>query len=128
MSGEYSSDYMSYTVHIPPMLDNQPMDTSVAAKSEEQYVSNFLFTGGFNSVTRAHLMDNMIESKVSHPQMAGSKGSYCAMQTCDGKVMKRIVMHNFRYYLRKSILLDTAHHFFQAVQENVGGWVEEMAT
>ncbi|KAK4385742.1 Cellulose synthase-like protein D4 [Sesamum angolense] len=65
-----------------------PMDTSVAAKAEEQYVSNSLFTGGFNSVTRAHLMDKVIDSEVSHPQMAGSKGSSCAMQACDGKVMK----------------------------------------
>ncbi|GAU34727.1 hypothetical protein TSUD_17000 [Trifolium subterraneum] len=58
MSSEPSADYMNYTVHIPPTPDNQPMDsTSVAMKAEEQYVSNSLFTGGFNSVTRAHLMD-----------------------------------------------------------------------
>ncbi|CAK9143607.1 unnamed protein product [Ilex paraguariensis] len=88
MSGEFSGDYMNYTVHIPPTPDNQPMDTSVAAKAEEQYVSNSLFTGGFNSVTRAHLMDKVIESEVSHPQMAGAKGSLCNMPVCDGKVMK----------------------------------------
>ncbi|XP_073136416.1 cellulose synthase-like protein D4 isoform X1 [Henckelia pumila] len=89
VSGDLSSrDYMNYTVHIPPTPDNQPMDTSVAAKAEEQYVSNSLFTGGFNTVTRAHLMDKVIDSKVSHPQMAGSKGSFCAMPACDGKVMR----------------------------------------
>ncbi|KAK4487955.1 hypothetical protein RD792_003693 [Penstemon davidsonii] len=88
LSGEFSGDYMNYTVHIPPTPDNQPMDTSVAAKAEEQYVSNSLFTGGFNSVTRAHLMDKVIDSEVSHPQMAGSKGSSCAMPACDGKIMK----------------------------------------
>ncbi|CAN4118039.1 unnamed protein product [Withania somnifera] len=88
MSGELSGDYMNYTVQIPPTPDNQPMDTSIAAKAEEQYVSNSLFTGGFNSVTRAHLMDKVIESKVSHPQMAGSKGSSCSMPACDGKIMK----------------------------------------
>ncbi|XP_059647347.1 cellulose synthase-like protein D4 [Cornus florida] len=88
MSGEISGDYMNYTVHIPPTPDNQPMDTSVATKAEEQYVSNSLFTGGFNSVTRAHLMDKVIESEVTHPQMAGSKGSACSMPACDGKVMK----------------------------------------
>ncbi|CAN0926996.1 Cellulose synthase-like protein D4 [Linum grandiflorum] len=89
MSGELSGDYMNYTVHIPPTPDNQPMETSsVAAKAEEQYVSNSLFTGGFNSVTRAHLMDKVIESQVSHPQMAGARGSSCAMPACDGKVMK----------------------------------------
>ncbi|KAK1314751.1 Cellulose synthase-like protein D4 [Acorus calamus] len=89
MSGEISGDYMNYTVHIPPTPDNQPMDASgVAAKAEEQYVSNSLFTGGFNSVTRAHLMDKVIESEVTHPQMAGAKGSACAMPACDGKVMR----------------------------------------
>ncbi|BFG42522.1 hypothetical protein CerSpe_287950 [Prunus speciosa] len=88
MSGELSGDYMNYTVHIPPTPDNQPMDTSVAVKAEEQYVSNSLFTGGFNSVTRAHLMDKVIDSEVTHPQMAGAKGSACMMPSCDGKVMK----------------------------------------
>ncbi|KAL3731041.1 hypothetical protein ACJRO7_027980 [Eucalyptus globulus] len=88
MSGELSGDYMNYTVHIPPTPDNQPMDSSVAVKAEEQYVSNSLFTGGFNSVTRAHLMDKVIESEVSHPQMAGAKGSSCSMPACDGKIMK----------------------------------------
>ncbi|KAM7258350.1 hypothetical protein ACFE04_014091 [Oxalis oulophora] len=89
MSGEFSGDYSNYTVHIPQTPDNQPMDSSnVAVKAEEQYVSNSLFTGGFNSVTRAHLMDKVIESEVTHPQMAGSKGSNCGMHACDGKVMK----------------------------------------
>lgn len=87
-SGEQSGDYTNYTVHIPATPDNQPAETSVATKAEEQYVSNSLFTGGFNSVTRAHLMDKVIDSEVTHPQMAGSKGSSCAMPACDGKVMK----------------------------------------
>jgi len=89
ISGELSGlNYMNYTVQIPLTPDNQPMDTSVAVKTEEQYVSNSLFTGGFNNVTRAHLMDKVIESEVSHPQMAGSKGSSCAMPACDGMIMK----------------------------------------
>jgi len=87
MNSDVSGDYMNYTVHIPPTPDNQPMDsTSVAMKAEEQYVSNSLFTGGFNSVTRAHLMDKVIDSEVTHPQMAGSKGSACSI--CDGRVMR----------------------------------------
>lgn len=92
-SEQSSGDYMNYTVHIPPTPDNQPMDESgeaanVAQKAEEQYVSNSLFTGGFNSVTRAHLMDKVIDSEVNHPQMAGSKGSRCGMPACDGSVMR----------------------------------------
>ncbi|XXG57484.1 hypothetical protein AAC387_Pa03g4623 [Persea americana] len=89
MSGEMTGDYTNYTVQIPLTPDNQPMDgSSVAVKAEEQYVSNSLFTGGFNSATRAHLMDKVIESEVNHPQMAGSKGSSCSMPACDGKVMR----------------------------------------
>ncbi|KAI4340805.1 hypothetical protein MLD38_025608 [Melastoma candidum] len=82
-----SSDFVNYTVHIPPTPDNQPMDVSISQKVEEQYVSNSLFTGGFNSVTRAHLMDKVIDSGASHPQMAGAKGSSCAIPGCDAKVM-----------------------------------------
>ncbi|KAK9672795.1 hypothetical protein RND81_12G125300 [Saponaria officinalis] len=89
MSGEYSGDYMNYTVHIPPTPDNQPMDdSSVAAKAEEQYVSNSLFTGGFNSVTRAHLMDKMTDSEASQQDKdARRRAGFCQMPVCDGKAM-----------------------------------------
>ncbi|XP_052210061.1 cellulose synthase-like protein D3 isoform X2 [Diospyros lotus] len=82
-----SGEYANYTVQIPLTPDNQPMDPSISQRVEEQYVSNSMFTGGFNSVTRAHLMDKVIESETSHPQMAGAKGSRCAIPGCDGKVM-----------------------------------------
>uniref|UniRef100_A0A7C9DX19 Cellulose synthase (UDP-forming) n=1 Tax=Opuntia streptacantha TaxID=393608 RepID=A0A7C9DX19_OPUST len=83
-----SSEYANYTVQIPPTPDNQPMaDPTISQRVEEQYVSNSLFTGGFNSVTRAHLMDKVIDSEASHPQMAGAKGSSCAIPGCDGNVM-----------------------------------------
>ncbi|KAK6934939.1 hypothetical protein RJ641_035094 [Dillenia turbinata] len=87
-----STELSSYTVQIPSTPDNQPLqlfpiDPSVSRKVEEQYVSNSLFTGGFKSVTLAHLMDKVIESKANHPQMAGTKGSSCAIPGCDGKVM-----------------------------------------
>lgn len=82
-----STEFMNYTVHIPPTPDNQPMDPSISQRVEEQYVSNSLFTGGFNSVTRAHLMDKVIDSETSHPQMAGAKGSSCKIPGCDGIVM-----------------------------------------
>ncbi|KAJ1257590.1 hypothetical protein BS78_10G008100 [Paspalum vaginatum] len=88
--GDFSPDrqeFLSYHVHIPATPDNQPMDPAISARVEEQYVSNSLFTGGFNSVTRAHLMDKVIDAEASHPQMAGAKGSSCAVNGCDGKVM-----------------------------------------
>ncbi|KAL0452326.1 UNVERIFIED_CONTAM: Cellulose synthase-like protein D3 [Sesamum latifolium] len=81
-----SSDYLNYTVHIPPTPDNQPSNP-VSQKVEEQYVSSSLFTGGYNSITRAHLMDKVIDSDANHPQMAGVKGSSCAINGCDGKAM-----------------------------------------
>ncbi|CAM8989706.1 unnamed protein product [Rhodiola kirilowii] len=84
---EIGSTDLNYTVHMPPTPDNNPIDTSMSQKVEEQYVSSSLFTGGFNSVTRAHLMDKVIESKTNHPQMAGAKGSSCAIPGCDAKVM-----------------------------------------
>jgi hypothetical protein len=91
-AGNFSPDrddeFLSYHVHIPATPDNQPaMDPAISARVEEQYVSNSLFTGGFNSVTRAHLMDKVTDSDASHPQMAGAKGSSCAVRGCDGKVM-----------------------------------------
>ncbi|KAL2527000.1 Cellulose synthase-like protein D4 [Abeliophyllum distichum] len=70
------------------------MGTSAVAKGEEQYVSNSLFAGGFNSVTCVHLMYKIIESEVSDPYMAGSKGSSCAMPAWDGKVMKKVEVRN----------------------------------
>ncbi|CAH9110957.1 unnamed protein product [Cuscuta europaea] len=84
LDSELGSEFMNYVVHIPPTPDNQPM---VSQKVEEQYVSNSLFTGGFNSATRAHLMDKVIESESNHPQMAGTKGSSCSIPGCDSKVM-----------------------------------------
>ncbi|KAJ9554838.1 hypothetical protein OSB04_009452, partial [Centaurea solstitialis] len=87
-AGETSGNYTNYTVHIPSTPDNLPTETSVATKAEEQYVSNSLFTGGFNSVTRAHLMDKVTDSDVNHPQMAGLKGSLCSMPNCGDTVMK----------------------------------------
>lgn len=83
-----NSEYANYTVQIPQTPDNQPMvDPTISQRVEEQYVSNSLFTGGFNSVTRAHLMDKVFDSEASHPQMAGAKGSSCAVPGCDGNVM-----------------------------------------
>lgn len=81
----------TYTVHIPPTPDNQPMEISLerstSRRVEDQYASSSLFTGGFNQVTRAHLKEKVIESDSSHPQMTGAKGSSCAVPGCDGKVM-----------------------------------------
>ncbi|PKU62937.1 Cellulose synthase-like protein D4 [Dendrobium catenatum] len=60
-------------------MDAQSMDL----KAEEEYVSNCIFTGGFNTETKAHYI-----GKVNHSQMAGSKSfSSCTMPACDRKLM-----------------------------------------
>ncbi|KAK8940449.1 Cellulose synthase-like protein D2 [Platanthera zijinensis] len=95
-SAASSKEFLSYHVYIPPTPDNQlpvdpdaspDLDPSISARVEEQYVSNSLFTGGFNSVTRAQLMNKVIDSETTHPQMAGAKGSSCATHGCGTRVM-----------------------------------------
>lgn len=80
-----SMDFADYTVHLPPTPDNQPMAAAVAARVEEQYVSHSLFTGGFNTVTRAHLMDKVTDS--ADDDGPGRRLPTCAVSGCDGKVM-----------------------------------------
>ncbi|XP_020104500.1 cellulose synthase-like protein D1 [Ananas comosus] len=89
-----SMDFQDYHVHIPMTPDNQPMDEpidprGISAKVEEQYVNNSLFTGGFNTITRAHLMDKVVDA--GHVQMTGAGGpkvSTCSIQGCDAKLVK----------------------------------------
>ncbi|KAF8027154.1 hypothetical protein BT93_E0156 [Corymbia citriodora subsp. variegata] len=86
-----SADFATYTVHVPPTPDNQPMELSKLSSSkervEDQYASSSLFTGGYNLATRASLKEKVIESETSHPQMTGVNGSECALPGCDGRVM-----------------------------------------
>ena len=88
-----SGEYATYTVHIPVTPDNQPSPMAIQLErrasriAEEQYTTNSIFTGGHNCVTRAHVMDKVIGTDSTHPQMAGAKGSVCAIQGCDAKIM-----------------------------------------
>ncbi|KAA8528901.1 hypothetical protein F0562_033611 [Nyssa sinensis] len=74
-----SGEFMNYTVQIPPTPDNKPMDASISQRVEEQYVSSSLFTGGFNSVTRAHLMDKV---------MSDERGKDILPCECDFKICR----------------------------------------
>ncbi|RWR94241.1 cellulose synthase-like protein D5 [Cinnamomum micranthum f. kanehirae] len=87
---EVSSEFVSYTVHIPPTPDHQPMsaslsslpeDSGIGEKPKRSFISGTMFTGGFNSVTRGHVA----ESSNDQPQMAKSMGMFCGMKGCDGK-------------------------------------------
>ena len=93
---ELGSDF-EYTVQIPSTPDHQlmsstptvrPMDPGIAAKAEQQFVSSTIFTGGFNSVTRGHVMEKMMEGDANHPQLACARGAVCSVDGCDGNAMR----------------------------------------
>ena len=93
---EMGSEFL-YTVQIPATPDNQPMsgtpsvrpmDPGIAGKAEQQFVSSTIFTGGFKSVTRGHVMEKMMEGEGNHPQLACARGAVCAVEGCDGKAMR----------------------------------------
>ena len=92
-------DDMDYTVHIPATPDNQPMGAAasaagdpatIAAKAEQQAVSETMFTGGFESLTRGRHLHKMTDSEaVSHPQITGARGRrLCGVEGCDSKAMR----------------------------------------
>ncbi|KAL5229999.1 hypothetical protein ABZP36_028775 [Zizania latifolia] len=86
LDSEISSvDFQDYHVHIPMTPDNQPMEEQAAA-DDHHYVSSSLFTGGFNSVTRAHVMDKQPSSAARRAAAAAS--STCMVQGCDSKIMR----------------------------------------
>lgn len=90
-----NSAFMNYTVHMPPTPDHGPMsgsrsfsmdpDLRLSGKTEQQMVSSTIFTGGFNCVTRGHIMEKTVD-----PEMGGdcSRGLVCAMEGCDAKAMR----------------------------------------
>eukprot|EP00250_Pteridium_aquilinum_P018345 c24043_g1_i2 orf=2723-4573(+) len=99
-SSEVGSVTGGYTVVIPPTPDNQymggghdsisdRMDPNIASKADQQMVSSSIFTGGFNSLTRSHMLDKMTDGAADdHPQMAGSRGGTCRMNGCDQRVIR----------------------------------------
>jgi hypothetical protein len=84
-----SVEFVTYTVHIPPTPDNQPVEIPAEneKKMERSFTSNSMFTGGHNCATRAHLKEKTIESQTSHPRGAGANGSFCAVPGCDAQVI-----------------------------------------
>ncbi|KAJ4809024.1 Cellulose synthase-like protein [Rhynchospora pubera] len=84
LDSEISSVDMDYHVHIPMTPDHDPpMDDMDPHKQEDQYTGS-IFTGGFNSATRAHVMTDSRGSG-GHVQMSNA-GSTCMLPGCDGKV------------------------------------------
>ncbi|KAJ4974794.1 hypothetical protein NE237_007968 [Protea cynaroides] len=90
---EVSPEFVNYTVHIPPTPDHQPMNSSQSSllnqdvtdpgKPNRNYISGTIFTGGFSSVTRGHV----IECSSHRPEILKSMAMICSMNGCDGKAL-----------------------------------------
>ncbi|KAF5726349.1 Cellulose synthase-like D5 [Tripterygium wilfordii] len=87
---EVNSEFVTYTVHIPPTPDHQSIAASQSSLQEEKtrpdrsFISGTIFTGGFNSVTRGHVIEcSMEQSELVKP------GLVCGMKGCDDKSMKQ---------------------------------------
>ncbi|CAJ2631962.1 unnamed protein product [Trifolium pratense] len=89
---ETTSEYVSYTVHIPPTPDRMPLSSSQTSLPEENtkintnksYISGTIFTGGFNSVTRGHVM----ECSNDRDDLPLKSKLICAMKGCDEDAIK----------------------------------------
>lgn len=91
---EVNSEFVTYTVHIPPTPDHQPMSASQTSLNEEtknsckfenvNFISGTIFTGGFNSVTRGHV----IESSMERCNDTRKPGLACGMKGCDENAIK----------------------------------------
>ncbi|KAE8670859.1 Cellulose synthase-like protein D2 [Hibiscus syriacus] len=82
-------DSSRYTVHLLPTSDNQPMPMEIAMQSvgtDDQYVSDSMFTGGYNRVTRAH------SKKIinSDPATVVAEGSFFEIPGCGSKMMTNL--------------------------------------
>ncbi|CAI0551266.1 unnamed protein product [Linum tenue] len=89
---ELNSGFVTYTVHIPPTPDHQPMAASQTTshveesreKPDRSFISGTIFTGGLNSVTRGHVID------FSAPDPPPSKSVLvCWMRGCDEKAVTK---------------------------------------
>ncbi|CAD5183091.1 unnamed protein product [Musa acuminata subsp. malaccensis] len=86
-SQELTSEFVRYTVHIPPTPDRQAAAEVEAeealepeSRPQRSYISGTIFTGGLNCVTRGHV----IECSADGASVAKSTGMFCKMKGCDG--------------------------------------------
>ncbi|KAK4406969.1 Cellulose synthase-like protein D5 [Sesamum angolense] len=92
-SKDSTDEFVAYTVHIPPTPDNRvfsdsqnspPLESSKSRgkNPNEGFIKDTIFTGGFNSATKAHVR----KSSEEEPVMAKSK-LICGMEGCDEKAL-----------------------------------------
>lgn len=81
---EAASQSLHYTVHIPPTPDRQPVSVSSSLSEPKQnFISGTIFTGGFNSVTRGHVVETMDGGS----DVRKSTGMFCRMNGCDEEAL-----------------------------------------
>ncbi|XP_050203738.1 cellulose synthase-like protein D5 [Mercurialis annua] len=90
---EINSDFVTYTVHIPPTPDHQltsASQSSLDIKNDDDeddpdrsFISDTIFSGGANLVTRGHVIDCSVEMTKSL-----KSGGLCGMKGCDEKAFQ----------------------------------------
>ncbi|XP_057483592.1 cellulose synthase-like protein D5 [Actinidia eriantha] len=82
MSKDNTEECVAYTVHIPPTPDRQVVSDSQTGHPLGCYIKDTIYTGGFNSVTRAHVVENSVSESE-----AVKSDLLCGMKGCDEKTM-----------------------------------------
>ncbi|KAL6992982.1 1,4-beta-D-xylan synthase [Sarracenia purpurea var. burkii] len=100
MSKDDTEEFVAYTLHIPPTPDRRAAmsnshssfleDTQNTSTTTEHptatvcYIKDTIYTGEFNSVTRAHIVENSANEPPPPPKVAKSE-TLCGMKGCDEK-------------------------------------------
>ncbi|KAJ8754394.1 hypothetical protein K2173_002845 [Erythroxylum novogranatense] len=85
-----SAEFATYTVHIPPTPDHQPLEISIESTSEaggRTYMSNPMYSSGNNSTMSADVKEKMAESDLRHRVGAPANQSLCSRHGCNAKGM-----------------------------------------
>lgn len=97
VSKDSVDDFVAYTVHIPSTPDNRifPENSQNSPSEEnrnpnENYIRDTVYTGGFNSETKAHVMSKWEDE--SEPVVKSKK--LCAMDGCDEKLVDGVLRNN----------------------------------
>ncbi|CAK9322279.1 unnamed protein product [Citrullus colocynthis] len=87
-----NTEFVTYNLHIPPtpnhhsISDSQitlPEDNANMGKRQMSFISSTIFTGGFDSVTRGHVIESL-----ANPTKPIKLGPVCEMEGCDEKTLK----------------------------------------
>ncbi|XP_051142210.1 cellulose synthase-like protein D5 [Andrographis paniculata] len=99
LSKDSTDEFVAYTVHIPQTPDNRILSDSVTSSRlssgksrkinghnpSEVFIKDAIFTGGFNSATKAHVRKS--SDSGDPPLAAAAKSKHiCGMEGCDEKI------------------------------------------